>query len=281
MPPSDIVRSAVLLRGIVPRIEEKAAEVRAELVSLVDTRAAITSKRLQLTEMDARLKKEHGVLDHEIAAFRAARHQAESEREQQAQRLAKLTREAEDLRELFGKLEEERAAEEAAPKPQPAPPPKNAPTKLDPHSAVASIAPFGGRRITGSRGDLALPAVGRISGQYGDTLQPGTTRKGIDIETHEGAQVVAPFDGKVVFAGPFRAYGLLLIIEHSEGYHSLLAGMSRIDAEVGQRVLSGEPVGVMGAATDAQPTLYVELRRNGQPINPLPWLAARKGKANG
>ncbi len=281
MPPSDIVRSAVLLRGIVPRIEEKAAQVRAELVSLVDTRSAITSKRLQLTEMDSRLKHEHGVLDHEIAAFRAARHQAESEREQQAQRLAKLTHEAEDLRELFGKLEEERAAEEAKPKAPPPPPPKNAPTKLDPHSAVASNAPFAGRRITGARGDLALPAVGRIAGQYGDTLQPGVTRKGIDIETHEGAQVVAPFDGKVVFAGPFRAYGLLLIIEHSEGYHTLLAGMSRIDAEVGQRVLSGEPVGVMGAASDAQPTLYVELRRNGQPINPLPWLAARKGKANG
>jgi septal ring factor EnvC (AmiA/AmiB activator) len=85
----------------------------------------------------------------------------------------------------------------------------------------------------------------------------------------------------VVFAGPFRAYGLLLIIEHSGGYHTLLAGLSRIDATVGQRLLSGEPVGIMDPAADASPSLYVELRRNGQPINPLPWLAARKGKANG
>ena len=126
-----------------------------------------------------------------------------------------------------------------------------------------------------------MPAVGRISGQYGEPLPTGTSRKGLDIETRPGAQVVAPYDGKVVFAGPFRAYGLLLIIEHSEGYHTLLAGLSRIDATVGQRLLSGEPVGIMDPAADASPSLYVELRRNGQPINPLPWLAARKGKANG
>jgi len=72
-----------------------------------------------------------------------------------------------------------------------------------------------------------------------------------------------------------------LIIEHSEGYHSLLAGMVRIDSKTGNKVFAGEPVGSMGGANDGVPSLYLELRRNGQPINPLPWLAARKGKANG
>jgi murein hydrolase activator len=83
----------------------------------------------------------------------------------------------------------------------------------------------------------------------------------------------------VVFAGPFRGYGQLLIIEHSEGYHSLMAGMGRIDTSVGARVLAGEPIGAM--AEDGTPSLYVELRRDGQPINPLPWLADRKPQAGG
>ncbi|MBI3444037.1 MAG: peptidoglycan DD-metalloendopeptidase family protein, partial [Magnetospirillum sp.] len=98
--------------------------------------------------------------------------------------------------------------------------------------------------------------------------------------TRKAAQVIAPFDGHVAFAGPFRGYGLLLIIEHSEGYHTLLAGMSQIDCAVGQKLLAGEPVGIMGQ-DDSKPNLYVELRRNGQPVNPLPWLMAQKNKASG
>src|SRR3546814_19046636 len=85
-----------------------------------------------------------------------------------------------------------------------------------------------------------MPAIGRISGHYGEPMPTGIRRKGIDIETRPGAQVVAPFEGRVVFAGPFRAYGLLLLIEHSEGYHSILAGMSRIYAAVGQWLRSDE-----------------------------------------
>jgi murein hydrolase activator len=211
-----------------------------------------------------------------------------ADRQVEAARLDKLSREAEDLRTLFDNLaaeraEHDKAQERAKEQAKAAPTPKpNAPAKLEPKSAVvASAAPFAIRKMTEGRGEMLMPAVGRISGQYGEHLQTGITRKGLDIETRAGAQVIAPFDGKVVFAGPFRAYGLLLIIEHSEGYHTLLAGMSRIDAEIGQWLLSGEPVGIMGQASDSPPSLYVELRRNGQPINPLPWLAARKGKANG
>ena len=91
-----------------------------------------------------------------------------------------------------------------------------------------------------------MPVVGRVKGRYGEVIRPGITRKGIEIETAAKAQVVAPYDGKVVFAGNFRGYGQLLIIEHSEGYHSLLAGMTRINGTPGQWLLAGEPVGVMG-----------------------------------
>jgi septal ring factor EnvC (AmiA/AmiB activator) len=118
--------------------------------------------------------------------------------------------------------------------------------------------------------------VGRIIGRFGQTLSTGLTRKGMRLQTASGAQVVAPYEGRVVYAGKFRGYGELLIIEHGEGYHSLLSGLARIDNTIGQWVVAGEPVGVMGRPDSRKPVLYVELRRNGQPINPLPWLAAHK-----
>ncbi len=109
--------------------------------------------------------------------------------------------------------------------------------------------------------------------------QTGIHAKGVTIATRSRAQVISPADGVVLFAGPFRGYGQLLIIEYGDGYHMLLAGMDRIDAAVGQSLLAGEPVGTM---TDTNaPELYVELRHEGQPINPLPWLTAGKSKGQG
>jgi septal ring factor EnvC (AmiA/AmiB activator) len=136
----------------------------------------------------------------------------------------------------------------------------------------------------GARGAMPFPARGRLSGRYGERTELGDTLKGMRIQTRSGGQVVSPHNGVVVFAGPFRGYGNLLIIDHGGGYHTLLAGLGRIDAIVGQRLAAGEPVGLMppmGSGDDGSPSLYVELRRDGQPINPLPWLTASKGNASG
>jgi len=105
--------------------------------------------------------------------------------------------------------------------------------------------------------------------------------RGITIETRVGAQVVAPYDGKIAYAGTFRQYGRILIIDHGERYHTLLAGLDRIDAVVGQWVLAGEPLATMGDQQSGNPELYFELRRTGQPINPLPWLASTDDKVRG
>ncbi len=137
------------------------------------------------------------------------------------------------------------------------------------------------RPFSKAKGTINLPATGKIDGRYGEKTDAGLSRKGMTIATPSGAQVTATYDGTVVYAGKFRGYGLLLIIEHGEGYHTLLAGMTRIDVEQGRTVLAGEPVGVMEQSESGQPVLYVELRRDGQPINPLPWLVARKDEVNG
>ena len=187
----------------------------------------------------------------------------------QARRTRSLARQTKSLRELLRRLETARrederkaaAARRAAASVPPPPPP--------------------GRPFSQARGRLPFPVVGRIVGRYGQTTETGMTRKGIVIETGAGAQVVAPYDGRIVFAGKFRGYGQLLIIEHGGGYHSLLAGLARLDGTMDHRVLTGEPVGVMGRPGGRNPSLYMELRRNGQPINPLPWLAVQRGKVSG
>ncbi len=145
---------------------------------------------------------------------------------------------------------------------------------------LAALAPAH-RPVSAARGAFAMPARGKLVSRFDETTALGLSTKGIIIETRASAQIVAPYDGRVAFAGRFREYGLLLIIDHGEGYHTLLAGMGRIDVLLDQQVLAGEPVGVMEAVTDGKPRLYVELRSEGRPINPLPWLAAETIKVSG
>jgi septal ring factor EnvC (AmiA/AmiB activator) len=118
--------------------------------------------------------------------------------------------------------------------------------------------------------------AGRITRRYGETRRAGTGRKGITISARPHAQVIAPYDGIVAFAEKFRSYGRLLIIDHGEGYHTLLAGFARIDVAAGQGVLAGEPAGIMGLSRGGGTSLYFELRHKGKSINPIPWLVAQK-----
>ena len=129
------------------------------------------------------------------------------------------------------------------------------------------------------RGHLQLPAEGKLVGKFGDSTGFGPHAQGITLQTRKGAQVVVPYGGRVVFAGPFRNYGLILIISHGEGYHTLLAGLSTLQAVVGQALLTGEPVGRMGG--DGKRSLYIELRRKGVAINPNPWWSNSRERASG
>ncbi|MCB1522140.1 MAG: peptidoglycan DD-metalloendopeptidase family protein [Hyphomicrobiaceae bacterium] len=136
-------------------------------------------------------------------------------------------------------------------------------------------------------GRLPLPAHGRRVLNFNEKTQYGALSKGIVLETRGGAQITSPTDGWVVYAGEFRSYGQLLIINAGGGYHILLAGLSRIDVETGQFVLAAEPVGTMsGPGRDAKsetgtPVLYVEFRKNGRPIDPNPWWVRGPEKVEG
>jgi septal ring factor EnvC (AmiA/AmiB activator) len=129
------------------------------------------------------------------------------------------------------------------------------------------------------RGRLRLPAKGKRIGQFGKSSGFGPRAQGITLRTRQEAQVVVPYDGQVVFAGPFRDYGLMLIISYGEGYHTLLAGLAVLQAVVGQSLLTGEPIGRMGG--DDKRSLYIELRHQGVAINPNPWWSSRRKRASG
>jgi len=132
-----------------------------------------------------------------------------------------------------------------------------------------------------AKGRLPLPAQGRRIIGFGDKAHTNRS-SGIVIETRSGGQVISPADGWIVFAGVFRSYGQILIINGGDGYHMLLAGLSQIDVQLGQFVLAGEPVGLMAGAPRGgkakppvnAPVLYVELRKDGRSIDPDPWWAS-------
>jgi septal ring factor EnvC (AmiA/AmiB activator) len=131
-----------------------------------------------------------------------------------------------------------------------------------------------------SQGLLPLPVQGKMLIKFGEAGGDGMAAKGVHIETRPGAQVVSPCDGTILYAGPFRSYGQLLIIDPGGGYHVVIAGMDRIQVAQNQAVLAGEPVATMGAEqrssekTSSRPTLYVEFRRDQQSIDPAPWWSA-------
>src|SRR5690606_17964166 len=170
-----------------------------------------------------------------------------------------------------------------------------APETVSPARAVVARAAALARptmAFSSAKGALAFPAQGVRIREFGTPDSFGSTAKGLSIATRASAQVTAPCDGTIVFAGPFRSYGELLIIDAGEGYHVLLAGMKQINVEAGQFVRAGEPIGVMGESAvssaviggiegDSRPILYVEFRSSGNSVDPSPWWAGSDEKVRG
>ncbi len=180
-----------------------------------------------------------------------------------------------------------------APKPEP-PKPEMRVVELAP-GAGSSLVPGNAGRIkpliafSTAHGRLPMPAQGRKVLTFGDKTQFGGSSKGIVIETRASALVTAPCDGWIVYAGEFRSYGQLLIINAGGGYHILVAGLAQIDVQPGQFVLAAEAIGTMsaqpktaqGQPEQAAPVLYIEFRKDGQPIDPDPWWAGSQQKVQG
>jgi septal ring factor EnvC (AmiA/AmiB activator) len=272
--PLEAVRTAKLLAALTPSLRDRAATLAAEVEALQAARGAADAQRQDVATAAERLAREREELDRLVTRRAKMLAEAETAERGSAARLDRLAREAQDLRELVERASAERAASEARARAE-----REAAAALQPQVAAHPPAASAARGFGG--GNVVPPVHGRVVLAFGQPGEGGQPHRGITVEARPGARLVAPLDGKIVFAGPFRAYGLILIIEHAEAYHTLLAGLGRIDATVGQSVATGEPVGTAGSTETGNPSIYVELRRNGQPIDPLPWLAPRNEKVSG
>lgn len=280
--PSDTVKSALLLRSAVPELKTRADALSRELQGLVDLRRELAAQR----EKTARATESLTLRQKDLAALVARREEVskstDTERTRLATQVASLADKAGDLKDLIEKLEADRKAEtarkaEADRRRQAQAEAQREQRARDKVAGLKRAPPE--PQSAGILGGMVAPVGGRIVTRYGETDGVGATSRGLTYRGRTGAAVVAPADGAVMFAGPFKGYGLLLILEHANGYHSLLSGLGRIDAQVGQRVLGGEPVGLLSG--DGDPTMYYELRRGGQPVNPARGLAASDGKGQG
>lgn len=275
-------RGAMLIAAILPQLREKADTVASDLQALTDI------KRAALAE-EQTLKANHEVLEEEqlrIATLIAARKQgitqmsAELEAEE-AEALA-LAERATSLRELIGALSERATAGASAIETAEPDLPQLSPEAIQLAFADAArtqpAVPF-----PLARGYLAQPANGVTVVDFGANDGRGGIAQGQSIVTRADAQVVAPADGWVLYKGPYLNYGQIVIINAGSGYTALLAGLDTISAEIGQFVQKGEPIGAMGSrtigrtvATNAgndQPTLYIELRQDNEPFDPVGWWA--------
>ena len=276
------LRTAMLLGAVVPELRARAEKLATDLGELVTVRKTITDQRDHLAADRDRLRDDQTRLSALIDERQRQQAGIQKDIDAEGARAIALARQVDSLQGLIAKMEQDvkSAAKAAAAANQNAG--RNDPALLkDPKRTSPAIA------FASAKGLFKLPVNGTKVRDFGGSDGTGGVDKGISLATRPGAQVTTPCDGWVVYAGPFRSYGQLLILNAGGGYHVLIAGMERISVGIGQFVLAGEPVATMGStsqvasilATNAsQPVLYVEFRKDGTPIDPGPWWAANEGE---
>ncbi|WEK50900.1 MAG: peptidoglycan DD-metalloendopeptidase family protein [Candidatus Kaistia colombiensis] len=283
------VRSAMLLGSVVPELRVEAEALATDLQHLVALKTEQSRERDRMRADASALAEERTRIEYLVEDKRKARDRSEQQLAEEQAKSETLAKSATSLKGLIADLEGQIAAAsdaaEAARKAEAANQTamndgraSRSPESLGSADRIAPAVAF-----AATKGLLPRPANGVQLKGFGDPDGLGGTTQGLSIATRAAARVSSPSDGWVVYAGPFRSYGQLLIINAGGGYHILLAGMERIDVELGQFVLAGEPVALMGSRLLAssstvgigatQPVLYVEFRKDGNSIDPAPWWA--------
>ena len=276
---SDAVRAATVMGEVIPELKAETESVRHDLDALAKTRDSIAKERDELTRRGQALALDKMRLSALIDARQQSLAAAQDALGSQRRREADLSKQATSLKDLIARLDGETAAHKAAE--------AAAAAEIEARARAAHGADPGRLKpeiaFGDAKGQVPLPAAGAILKSFGSPDGLGGTEHGVSLATPVGATVSAPVDSAVLFAGPYRSYGQLLIMDAGGGYYVLLAGMDRINVESGEFVLAGEPIGVMGdgsvrmataaAVGAARPVLYIELRKDGTAIDPGPWWA--------
>ena len=278
-PPEDAVRGLAVLRGLMTMLEREAAGLRAEQAEVDAAQREMDAELPRLRAAQASQALQAAQLDREIEAARVVRIKAEDAAVAAARRAAADAARADSLRTAIAAMQAARVRSEQQLREDVA---KAERQRREAAAARARrqqeqvAAPAGPGVQPG--GATVLPVAGAIVRRWGDRTEVGPAT-GLSFRAPPMGRVVAPCAGRVAFAGPFRSFGVLIILDCGGGYHFVLAGLDRLDVQAGAAVQAGEPVGVMPgwdpATPGPHPALYVELRREGQPVDPSPFLRGK------
>ncbi len=264
----DKARAAQTLAMLSQTIRAQAEALNHELADLRALEQVIAGKRDEIETKNKVLAEKRTSLDDLLARRKQAMEEIYAASAGEKKRIERLVTDSRSLASLLASLEEEHSRQEdtrynhiGVPVSKPVERP-----------AVKTARNSGKNSRPLTKGALRLPAEGTIIHKFGESRGSNDTLKGIEIRARAGGRIIAPHEGEVLFTGPFLNYGKMVILRHSNRHHTLLAGFSRVDCVPGQFLLEGEPIGVMGNA-EVERTLYMELREQGKPVDPAPWIA--------
>jgi septal ring factor EnvC (AmiA/AmiB activator) len=279
--PDAALRGVLVLQGLSRQLEIDTEALRRDQAEVDAAVEALRQQAPRLTEAETAQQQQADALDQQIAAAHAEQAAAEALANQAASQAAAAATRTDSVRAALAALETQRRADEARARDDAA--------RADRQKRVADAQAARDREVLAARptgsgtigpgaephGQLQPPVIGVVVKGWGEQTDGGPAT-GVSYHAPPGAHVISPCGGRVVFAEGFRSYGLLLIIDCGGGYHVVLSGFERLAVKLGQSIVAGEPVGVMPTwepGSEAhRPALYVELRRDGTPVNPAPWL---------
>ena len=286
------VRSAILLGAVVPEVRGQTERLIADLQELSNVRASIDNERgrlLATLEEQAAEEERLTLLLAEKRKLAVSNERKLADEARLSQELAERARSLEDLIATLGQeIDSVRAAQEEARLAAQNRSQESQRQREKARELARNAKPDAGRiapafQFASLKSKLELPVAGKARFGFGEDDDTGRPLNGMMVSTTPDAIVTAPADGWVVYSGPFRSYGQLIILNAGDGYHLVLAGMGSTNTDIGQFVVAGEPIGRMTstkvasatalALASAEPTLYIEFRRNGKPIDPAPWWA--------
>lgn len=275
--PVDMVRSQILMRHSLPVIGGINRQTRSDLAELSQVRSDLQRQIVQIRAARTQLAEKSGQMDRLLQQKSLLQAQYQASQNQARERVQALASQASDLKDLLARLEAEQKRQEEQRRQEQMRVTQAAVQRMN-RARPSFRMPASGTLLTSrpgapggfarAYGRLAYPVRGEITQKFGETTLSGAHTKGMTITGRPRAQVISPFDGTILFAGPFKNYGQLVIIDNGDNYLTLFAGMDRINPVVGQEVLAGEPIGQM---RENRPDLYIEIRKNGQPVDPEPW----------
>lgn len=242
------VRASIVARALAPAYQAEQRRSAQAIALARQDETAITTEQSVLADAQAAIAQERGDIVNMLAQQRSAQTRLAREATAAERRVRQLAAEARTLRELAQSVERARRRQQGTTPP--------AGPNVIPAAWVA-------------------PAQGQITRRYGAREAGGPAAQGVTVRTISGAQVVSPASGEVAYAGSFRSYGNVLILNLDGGYALVLTGLDAINVRVGETVRAGQTVGQMTAAAASAPELYVEVRRGDQPVDPGRWLSAR------